>query len=367
MKTATKFRVSQFWALQSIAWPAYGLVSFGGALPYVGAVPHLDSVSSLIANRIAFVAVGMSCGVLLRIVYRRERRRPTSLVRTVILIVFPSFFYGLAATAASNAARHAAGGMYMRGWAIFGGAISASAIFLAWSACYWGARAHLDIQRERQNALSANAKAHEAQLAALRGQLNPHFLFNSLNSIQALITEEPSRAQFAVEKLASLLRYSLRQTGGGEASVLEELEVINQYLAIEKIRFEEKLVVETEIEPGAQRFMVPGFLFHPLVENAIKYGMQTSSMPLKRRIYAAMIGNLLCFEIANTGSWKESGHGQNSGLGFGLQLVRERLEQAYPKCHRFARTSENGWVTQRIEIQHIAGRPAHALSRSAGG
>jgi LytS/YehU family sensor histidine kinase len=196
--------------------------------------------------------------------------------------------------------------------------------------------------------------------------LNPHFLFNALNSIQALITESPSRAEFAVEKLAGLLRHSLRQDSDCETSLAEELDVIGEYLAIEKIRFEEKSEVRTDVEPKAENCLVPMFLFHPLVENAIKHGMQTSDVPLKVRIRAALTGDLLSLEIANSGAWRnhDPGRAGEQGLGIGLRLVRERLEQAYPGRHRFERSCEGGWVIQRIELQ-TAGR-AHAAARIAG-
>ena len=363
----TREQYSRFWILQLAAWGGYGVVSFAGALPYVGAVPHLDSVRSLLANRLAFVALGLLATGLLRIAYRRQRRQPASVARLALLACFASHVSGLIATAAANLARHAAGGMDMSGWAVFGGAVGASAIFLAWSACYFAACAHNDMEQEKRNALRAAAQAREAQFAVLRGQVNPHFLFNALNSIQALIRESPARAEFAVEKLASLLRHSLRQNGSCETSLAEELDVIGQYLAIEKIRFEEKLQIDTHVEPEAERFLVPGLLFHPLVENAIKHGMQTSDMPLQLRIRAALAGDSLRFEIANSGKWRErdARYVSERGVGIGLRLVRERLEQAYPGCHRFERSCANGWVTQRIELED-AGR-MHAAARIAGG
>jgi two-component system LytT family sensor kinase len=276
---------------------------------------------------------------------------------------------GVVATGTANLARQAVSGIHTGGWAaLFGGAVSGAAVFLAWSACYFAVRAQQDMQREKQDALRAKAAAHEAQFAALRGQVNPHFLFNSLNSIQALIRENPARAQDAVGELAALLRYSLRQTGQDEVSFSEELEVIEKYLSIEKIRFEEKLLVRLEIEPRAGQYCVPGFLFHPLVENAIKYGMLTSAMPLQLRIRAESFQNSLRFEIANTGQWLGPGEGPalSPGSGLGLRLVRERLEQSRPGQYRFDCVAENGWVTQRIEIANSSGRMTHAASRASG-
>jgi len=350
-----KMHIAKFWALQLIAWAAYALVSFTGALPYVRSVPHLDSVRSLLANRLAFIAVGI-CGTgLLRSLYRSDRWQKASLLHTGLMAASSSYLLGLCATAAGNLARWSTGGLYLGGWAIFGGAVSASAVFMAWNACYLAVRAHYRMEQERENALLADAKAQEAQLAALRGQLSPHFLFNALNSIQALIGEEPCRAQFAVEKLASLLRCSLRQSTGGKTRLSEELDSIRQYLSLEKIRFEDNLLVKTEIEPQTESMAIPGFLLQPLVENAVKHGMQTSEMPLQLTIRAGLEGSSLCIEVANSGKWREGETllGDDPNRGIGLRLVRDRLELSYPGRHRFERCSEDGRVTQRIEIQNM--------------
>jgi two-component system LytT family sensor kinase len=368
MQFSSKSDSSRFWAFQFAGWAAYGLVSFCGALPYVGTVPHLDSVRSLAASRMAFVVVGIASTAVLRLVHQRDRRMHTSLVRVMLLVILSSYMFATVAVVAANLARYAAGGLYLGGWAVFGGTVTASMVFLAWNASYFAVNLRTDMEREKENALLAQAKAQEAQLAALRGQINPHSLFNALNSIQALIAEDHRLAQFAVERLAILLRYSLRQTNGGTASVSEELDGIGEYLALEKIRFEEKFVVAMEVEPGVEQVQIPGFLFHPLVENAIKHGMQTSAMPLRLSIRAVMGENSLRFEVSNTGTWieRERPLDSNPGAGIGLQLVRERLALAYPGHHRFERTSSDGWVTQRIEIQNIAGGTARELSSPAG-
>src|SRR5262249_27926878 len=172
---------------------------------------------------------------------------------------------------------------------------------------------------------------------------------------------------FAMEKLANLLRYSLRSAGNCETTIEEELEGIRQYLAIEKIRFEEKLVFKTEIEPEAGALLVPGFLLQPLIENAVKHGMRSSAMPLQLIIRAAKEQDRLSIEVSNTGRWTETGTSPGERAGMGLRLVRERLQRAYPERHRFEHVSDDGWVKQRIEITNPMGRGVHASSCFAGG
>jgi sensor histidine kinase YesM len=221
---------------------------------------------------------------------------------------------------------------------------------------------------EKQNALRARAIAHEAQLTALRGQLNPHFLFNSLNSIQALIAENPTRAQTAVGELASLLRHSLAQGGSALVPLREGIEIVLKYLAIEEMRFEENLIVRVDVDPDSAACLVPRLLLHPLVENAVRYGMQTSSMPLHVGIRASASDGRLCLEVSNSGRWLNEDRESylREGNGIGLRLVREQLEQCYPDNFRFACVPDDGWVVQRIEITAV-GKEQDALSSVAGG
>jgi hypothetical protein len=361
-------RISPFWALNLAAWSAYGFVSFAGALPYVGTAPHLSSLRVAFVNRFGFAFMALLSTGLLRLFLRRQRVRAAGPLATAALAIPLSYAAGLAGTAAANWAREAAGGQAIGGLGALGGAVSASAVILCWCACYFAVHTYREMLEEQQNALRAQATATEARWTALRGQLNPHFLFNSLNSIQALIEENPAGAERAVGQLASLLRYSLGQTRARPVSLLEEIEVIGQYLAIEKMRFEENLIVRVDVEPSAMEWPVPGFLLHPLVENAVRYGMQTSTLPLEVCIRASTSDGNLCLEVANTGRWLGA-HDEASLMertGLGLRLVREHLEQSYPGRYRSSCAVDDGWVVQRIEIAALPRGRRDASSRPAG-
>ncbi len=121
----------------------------------------------------------------------------------------------------------------------------------------------------------------------LRYQLHPHFLFNALNSLRALIGEDADKARNMVTALSGFLRYSLLPTDAQEVALREELTSIRRYLEIEQIRFEDRLLVSFEVEPAAEGCRIPGFLLHPLVENAVKYGAQSGASPLRVRIAAS--------------------------------------------------------------------------------
>jgi two-component sensor histidine kinase len=347
--------LSPFWTLQLVVWPAYGLISFIGALPYVGLAPHLGSVQSVIISKAVFAAAGFLCSSSMRIFYRREKYT-SSWIRIAPAAILLSYSCGLLTTICSNAARELATGKHLsEAWpGLFGGSINASAVFLAWSACYFAVRNYHALEKEKRDALRANALAQQAQLETLRSQVNPHFLFNALTSIHALIRENPERAQTAVEELSELLRRSLAPGGTGMAQLSDEIAVLERYLALEKIRFEEKLSVTVDVQPKARELRIPAFLLHPLLENAIKYGMQTSAMPLKIRLTAERKGNSLQVVVANTGRWVTPGETMPSVSrnGLGLRIVRQRLEQEYPGQHQFEFRETEGRVESIISIQH---------------
>jgi hypothetical protein len=121
----------------------------------------------------------------------------------------------------------------------------------------------------------------QARLETLRYQLNPHFLYNALNSIEALSREAPTQIPETVRRLCECLRYALHPKKNGLATLEQELHAVSSYLRVEEIRFGENLVVETDVSDAVRSVAVPEFLLQPLVENAIKYGMRTSEMPLR--------------------------------------------------------------------------------------
>lgn len=225
-------------------------------------------------------------------------------------------------------------------------------LFLSWSALYFGIKYWQSKREEEENALKAEALAKEAELKMLRYQLNPHFLFNSLNSASALISENPPRAERMINELSDFLRYSLADTKTETVRLRDEIEALKNYLNIEQVRFEEKLQVSFDVAPEAENFVLPGFLLHPLVENAVKYGMQTSRLPLQIEIRAERKNNKLQIEISNSGKWfKANGaNPQANGMRVGIENVRKRLEQFFPSRYRFETFERDDRVHVLLEI-----------------
>lgn len=188
------------------------------------------------------------------------------------------------------------------------------------------------LQQERQLA-DANLAAQQAQLAALRYQLNPHFLFNALNSISALIvTNRNKDAEAMTDKLSSFLRTSLNADPAELVPLDEELALTEEYLAIESVRFGERLGIRVDCEGEACHALVPSFLVQPLVENAVKHGVARSSAPIEIAIDARLTGGTLRITVSNCLTRDETEGGPAAeGAGVGLDNVRHRLQAVFGK------------------------------------
>ncbi|HNG94101.1 MAG TPA: histidine kinase [Acidobacteriota bacterium] len=204
----------------------------------------------------------------------------------------------------------------------------------------------------RERELEARTHAQQAQLQMLRYQLNPHFLFNVLNSIGVLAFIDPKRTFQMVTGLSEFLRYSLQTTDITLAPLKDEIKAIRHYLELQQVRFEERLEIQFEISPDSENIRLPAFLIQPLVENAIKYGMQTSPKRLLIRLMARQHRNRLELRIANTGQWVSEVDRPlfEEGTGIGLSNVQTRLAKSQFRRTDFRIFQSNGWVWVRIRV-----------------
>jgi len=227
-------------------------------------------------------------------------------------------------------------------------------VLMLWSGLYFLVKYWIEWRHQREMAAQAETAAQESQLEMLRYQLNPHFLFNALNSLRGLIHEDRHNAKLMLTDLSDYLRFSLMSRHTSRIPLGQEIEALRFYFAIEKRRYEERLQVDFDIDPASLDFQIIGFLLHPLAENAIKYGMRTSPMPLKILIKTMLQNGNLIIEITNTGRWHQdsgidySGH---QGTGTGMQNIRSRLHNAFPDRCRLGITKNEHHVTIRIEIR----------------
>jgi len=207
--------------------------------------------------------------------------------------------------------------------------------------------------RERERQASALAtELVQARLQALRMQINPHFLFNTLNTISALIHENPDAADRMVVRLSELLRRTLDRGDVQEVPLREELEFLKSYLEIEQMRFPDRLTVTFDIEPKTNELLVPHLILQPLVENALRHGIMPREEAGRIEISARVAeGQHLELKVRDNGNGLSATNGRNGREGIGLKNIRSRLAQLYGGAQEFTLgNASGGGVEARIRI-----------------
>ena len=261
-------------------------------------------------------------------------------------------------------------------WSDFGGWLFTSIlIFIAWAAIYHGINYYQLLESERSNLLSilaankeeqlkrakAESMAHEAQLKMLRYQLNPHFLFNTLNSISSLVNKrDDSRANEMILQLSDFLRHSLYIDPVEGITLKEELDALNLYLRIEQARFGDRLSIHLDVSSDAEQLHVPSMILQPLVENAIKYAIAPCEEGGEIKISAGLHKDeMIAISVADNGPGFDENLIDESSVGVGLRNTRERLNTFYRGNSRFLIDS-NGKNGTKISI--IVPRKNHEVS-----
>ena len=320
-----------FWSLHAAGWAAYGITQYFGALLY-------EKPSSY-ARVIAIAAV---CGFLLsmpmRYIYRRLWGRPP---RTMVVGVLATCYVtALALRIVINLSYKY---FVEPDWQaqtlfeLFGGALSTTYLLLCWSVLYFGIKFYESQRKQEQAMLKAVALAQEAQLKMLRYQLNPHFLFNTLNAISTLILDNQNRkANHAVTRLSEFLRYTLDQDPMKKVTLRQEIEALDLYLGTERLRFGERLRLEYAIKEAALNALVPSLLLQPLLENSLKYAVSAREQGGLVRIEGRVREGLLELSVIDDGPGLKEGATAPERRGVGLHNTRERLAVLYGENYRFA-------------------------------
>ncbi|KZX58793.1 histidine kinase [Halioglobus sp. HI00S01] len=357
MNAILKDKRSLFWTLQFVGWSGWAMSFYLGVIMWGSPPDHYLWYLPLIAT------IGMALSLILRGIYRYMWEM--DLPRRIVAIAAGSYGAGLVWMACRGtifynmfpAQRKITERDGMSFLSYFDGAISAFWVMLVWSALYFGIKNYLQAQEDRERSLKAISMAHEAQLKMLQYQLNPHFLFNTLNAISTLVLDKNNElANIMVTRLSRFLRYTLDNDPMQKVTVAEEVTALQLYLDIEKVRFDDRLELRFDIQDEASRALMPSLLLQPLVENSIKYAIAHAINGGYISVSASIEPDTLVLQVADDGPGIDlSREIPSNGGGVGLSNCRERLNEIYNErqSFRLSTTDPHGLtITIRIPLEY---------------
>ena len=354
-----------FWNLHSAGWA--GILVFRAATGLANGQP-LSFLVPVIVSTITGYSISLILSSIYRVVFDRQSAVlwGTSVVSLSAAIGAYAFidawvFQTVNPVSDTNFARLLVGQLFIDG-----------ILLSAWSALYFAINYYVRAEEQADQLFRLEAQATSAQLTMLRYQLNPHFLFNTLNSISTLVLlkqTEPANAMLS--RLSSFLRFTLVNEASARVTLEKEVETLKLYLDIEKMRFEDRLRPSFEIDEEACDALIPSLLLQPLVENAIKYAVTPKEEGADIRVRAQLLGSRVRISVADTGPGMAGAKPSKatSSTGVGMANTRERLTQAYGPDHRFDISSPPGGgfeVIVEIPYEHKV-EPGSETSDASGG
>lgn len=339
-------RVPLFWRFQLVGWAAFEVLSFPAKLAVLGSPTAVLLVTGLRDS----VGFALTCGM--RFIYRRQYEQGLTLPMAITLVAVVSTIVGAILTVLSLAlGRHVA----LEEHALVGG-IATTNMFLfwtnaavSWSLLYFSIKLLLDAREREVRLAEASAARATAEVRVLRAQMNPHFLFNALNTLREAAHASVERVDAIVDALSGYLRFSLAHRNKDVVNLGAEIDALADYLGVEKARFRDAVEFRFDVGPEARRIAVPAVLLQPLVENAIRHGRETSGVPLRITVSARVEASRLVLEVANTGTWITPSS-DCPEHGTALANLRRRLELTYGTAAQLEVTNADGWVTVRISL-----------------
>jgi two-component system LytT family sensor kinase len=328
----------QFWLLHSLGWLGYAALHYLSALSYGKHWSYF--VVSLASGAMGFVLT-LGLRYLLKRVWGMAPGRFAAAVAAGVFAV--AFIWAIlyVEMAVPYCLRfHPPSECVMKmPWGYIGYIGSLLYVCLSWTGIYLGIKYYRQMRHQTERALKANAMAHQAQLKMLRYQLNPHFLFNTLNAISTLVLERDTEtANRMVTSLSAFLRHSLDSDPMQRVTLKQELDALHLYLGIEKVRFAERLGLRSTIAENAYRALVPSLILQPLIENTVKHAIAHRIEGGQIEIEARVVGDSLEITVADNGPGCANlpvQGGLPAGSGVGLANISDRLRVLYGERSSF--------------------------------
>ena len=325
-----------FWILQSIGWTGFFILrTLTGIANSMGAM--------FVVHVLILTAAGYSLTLLMGALYRKliKMRALYTAIMSLAVVIIGSAIFSIIETWSNATFVHP--GTTPVGIEFLGAIILDFALLAAWSALYYGINYYLLLEEEIDQRAQLEAQASKAQLAMLRYQLNPHFLFNTLNSISTLVLlKQTERANAMLARLSSFLRYTLSDEPTALVPLAQEVETLKLYLEIERMRFEDRLRPHFQISGETIGARLPSLLLQPLIENAIKYAVTPSEDGADIWVRSRREGRGVRIEVEDSGPGTDNPMFSVHSTGVGLPNIQDRLAQAFGPAHHFSATKTEG-------------------------
>jgi len=328
LKNLIEHKEKLFWSLQILGWIAYCMARTLNAYA-------LGEKPEFIYAVMMGVIGGFWITIALRHIYQFLRRSEMPplilLVSVTVCIAISSMLFSFVEVWSMNQ-------LYDPDWTMQGlgflyRTLYDTFVLMAWTGLYFIINNHFQLQQQKEKYLAAAAQAHQAQLKMLRYQLNPHFLFNTLNAISTLVLDKKSsEANSMLTKLSAFLRFSLVSQPMQKTTLEEEIYALSLYLDIERVRFQERLKIIIDVTDEAKSALIPNLLLQPLVENSIKYAINPQVNGGTVTIKATIKDDKLHITLSDDGpGFKEKPEKMaQTSSGVGIENTKERLAKLYP-------------------------------------
>jgi len=319
-----------FWRAQVVGWLFLGVIgfciryaAFGNARMCLWLTLFLDTLAFLGTSLAALLHARLAGG---------SRRLPVLALAMLLCILGAALLAQLANVVHALFPADAVAYVPRNGFSL--GFVYYLGIFSIWTLAYFGVSAELEARSERISKMKLETRALQMELEHLQRQVEPHFLFNSLNTILGEIAERPAIAEEMTRRLADYLRYSLSRRNHAVCRLEEELAAVENYVGIQALRFDDRFGYRCEVAPDALGAGIPHMALQGLVENAIKHGMRADDVQFRVSLRAWMEGGRLVVEVDNPGMLRPSFDASAGGVG--LSNLRQRLALRYPDRHAFS-------------------------------
>jgi sensor histidine kinase YesM len=324
--------IPRYWLFQLFGWGAFALINIFFAIIF-------DQITGRMVFRILFfIEAGFLFSHLMRETIHRSAILLKNLQQQVISFVFLTIIFAVLVSLMQTPFEQVCGLRVQNSTEkasfhrlFFSNFASAASLLFMWNSIYFMYHYVMKSRKQQMDTLQLEALVKELELKTIKAHINPHFIFNSLNSIRALIDENPQRAREAVTELSNILRSSLKAEKGETVSFKEELKIVKDYLALENMRFEDRLQVEYNVDDNTLNQQVPPMMLQTLVENAIKHGISQQIRGGLVKIISVIKGNYHELLVQNTGYL----NGGSIHNGFGLSSTQNRLSLLYGNKARF--------------------------------